>query len=71
MQPIGRNVKKSICYCNTRKMWVPPFYIGRRAIGGGVVRGSNVTRIYIRQQHLAVQFNKSLHRRTIREIRVL
>ena len=71
MQPIGRNVRKSICYCNTQKMTVLPFFIGSRRIGGGQLSGYNVSNVVIRQQHLAVQFNQQLHARTVREVRKL
>ena len=68
MQPIGRNVRRSICYCNTQKMTVLPLFVGSRRIGGGQLTGHNVTKVMIRQQHLAVQFDKKLHDRTVKEI---
>jgi hypothetical protein len=71
MYPIRRNVRRSICYCNTQKMTVLPFFIGSRRIGGGQLTGYNVTKIMIRKQHLAVQFDQALHDRTVREVRRL
>lgn len=71
MQRLGYNVKDALCYCNTMKMWIPPFFMGSRAIGGGQLKGPTVRKIMIRQLHLAVQYNQVLHNRTVWEVKQL
>jgi pimeloyl-ACP methyl ester carboxylesterase len=65
MAPIYHNVKKAICYQNS---W--PLMFG---LGGGklVAHNSLIEIIPIAQQHLAVQFNPSLHARTIAAVKAL
>ena len=63
MRSLGKNVAKAICYCNTM-----PLMLG---LGGAQLRGQSVETVPISQQHLAVQFDESLHQRTIAEIEKL
>jgi hypothetical protein len=63
MASLGRNVAKAICYCNSM-----PLMLG---LGGAELRGESVETIPIYEQHLAVQFDEGLHRRTIAEIEKL
>jgi pimeloyl-ACP methyl ester carboxylesterase len=63
MTSLGRNVAKAICYCNSM-----PLMLG---LGGAELRGESVETIPIYEQHLAVQFDENLHRRTIAEIEKL
>ena len=63
MASLGNNVAKAICYCNTS-----PLMLG---LGGAQLRGQSVETVPISEQHLAVQFNESLHKRTIAEIEKL
>ena len=63
MRSLGNNVAKGICYCNTS-----PLMLG---LGGAQLRGQSVEIVPISQQHLAVQFDESLHKRTIAEIEKL
>jgi pimeloyl-ACP methyl ester carboxylesterase len=63
MASLGKNVAKAICYCNSR-----PLMLG---LGGAQLRGQSVETVPISQQHLAVQFDASLHKRTIAEVEKL
>ena len=63
MKSLGKNVAKAICYCNSR-----PLMLG---LGGAQLRGQAVETVPISEQHLAVQFDESLHKRTIAEIEKL
>ncbi|HXH94050.1 MAG TPA: hypothetical protein VNN25_20915 [Thermoanaerobaculia bacterium] len=63
MMQIGNNVKRAICYEN-----LTPWMLG---LGGGVLKGPNVTTIPIRMQHLAVQASGTLHRQTLSRIKEL
>jgi hypothetical protein len=63
MRPLGENVGKAVCYCNSK-----PRMLG---LGGAQLRGQSVENIPISKQHLAVQFDESLHRKTIAEIEKL
>ena len=63
MRSLGKNVAKAICYCNSM-----PFMLG---LGGARLRGESVETVPIFEQHLAVQFDESLHQRTIAEIEKL
>jgi pimeloyl-ACP methyl ester carboxylesterase len=63
MKSLGKNVAKAICYCNSR-----PLMLG---LGGAQLRGQSVETVPISEQHLAVQFDESLHKRTIAEIEKL
>ena len=57
MKPCGKNVAKAICYHNTAPMMA--------GLGGGVLTGPQVTTIDIAEQHLALQYNPDLHKRTV------
>jgi pimeloyl-ACP methyl ester carboxylesterase len=63
MKPINWNVKRAICFHNTN-----PAMFG---LGGGVLVGKPVTTINISEQHLGVQFDQTLHSRTIAAIKEL
>lgn len=68
MYPITDNVRRAICYHNTM-----PLMFG---LGGGVllpVKGYNgyLETINVAEQHLAVQFDNSLHARTVAEVKQL
>jgi pimeloyl-ACP methyl ester carboxylesterase len=63
MKALGKNVAKAICYCNTS-----PLMLG---LGGAQLRGQSVEIVPISKQHLAVQFDESLHKRTIAEVEKL
>jgi hypothetical protein len=63
MKSLGKNVAKAICYCNTS-----PLMLG---LGGAQLRGQSVEIVPISKQHLAVQFDESLHKRTIAEVEKL
>lgn len=54
------NVKRCLLYYNES-----PLMFG---LGGGITRGPQVMTIAIREQHLAVQFDKKLHDRTVMEV---
>jgi hypothetical protein len=63
MRPLGENVAKALCYCNSK-----PRMLG---LGGAQLSGQSVEIVPISKQHLAVQFAESLHKRTIAEIEKL
>lgn len=69
MQAIGPNVHRAICYYNTA-----PFFFG---LGGGQFTlapgndSTSLTTITIAEQHLAVQYDSSLHAQTIVAIKNL
>ena len=54
---------KAICYCTSR-----PLMLG---LGGAQLRGQSVKTVPKSEQHLAVQFDASLHNRTIAEVEKL
>lgn len=60
MIDLPRTVNKAINYYNTT-----PLMFG---LGGGKLVGRQVETFTISQQHLLVQYNKELHKRTISEI---
>jgi hypothetical protein len=61
MKPIKDNVIRAITYHNTA-----PFFMG---LGGGVLVGKQVETIDIAENHMAVQFDVSLHQRTVAEVK--
>jgi pimeloyl-ACP methyl ester carboxylesterase len=78
MKPIGTNVKKALCYHNTRPlMWVP----GIGSLGGGELVASAAAKdvlatpaietVDIAEQHFLVQVDQSLHQRTVEAVRSL
>lgn len=68
MEPVYANVKQVVCYQNDTPMmpvptWRPPFVM---FLGGGVVEAhTNSSVFHIAEQHLAVQYDQVLHKRTI------
>ncbi len=68
MQPIGKNVRKAICYHNLNPM-MPSFY---GMLGGGLLTGSTKIEIVeISEQHLLVQADQRLHDRTLAAVKEL
>ncbi len=68
MRAIGQNVLRAICYHNTNPcMWWP----GIGTLGGGVLIGPHVEMIDFAEFHLLVQFNQTLHARTLAEVKTL
>ena len=69
VEPIKDNVKHAVCYQNTEQMWVP--FLGY--IGGGKLTGKaqKIDIVPITEQHLSVQFDSSLHDRTISLVKSL
>ena len=69
IRPLGRNVKQAICYYNTN-----PFFFG---LGGGKLTlavgntTTSLTTVTISEQHLAVQYDWSLHAQTLAAIKEL
>jgi pimeloyl-ACP methyl ester carboxylesterase len=63
MKSIGKNVVKAICYCNDS-----PLFLG---MGGAKLTGSTVEIVNISEPHPVVQFDESLHKRTIAEVEKL
>ena len=65
MRPVGRNVQRALCYHNTKPcMWWP----GIGTLGGGMLLGPRVEVLDFAQFHLLVQFNQTLHARTLAEV---
>ncbi len=61
MKPIGKNVKHAVTYHNQT-----PFFFG---LGGGVLTGSTkIDTVDVSKNHMLVQSDMNLHRRTIQEI---
>jgi|KBSMisStaDraftv2_1062788.scaffolds.fasta_scaffold39469_2 hypothetical protein len=61
VQLLGKNVKRAVCYYNAA-----PWMFG---LGGGRLGGdTDIQTITIREQHLAVQTDMALHRRTVAEV---
>lgn len=61
MDPISNNVKRAVCYYNRM-----PLMFG---LGGGQLKGTTqIETVRIAEQHLAVQFDESLHARTVAEV---
>ena len=80
MKPIGTNVKKALCYHNTKPMmWVPVIgdlgggeLVGNAlGIGGSPVHSPSIETINIAEQHMLVQVDQSLHERTVKAVRAL
>jgi hypothetical protein len=79
MKSIGSNVKKALCFHNTKPMmWMP----GVGALGGGQLVGNApgfggrsghgpIEIINIAQQHMLVQVDQSLHERTVKAVGAL
>ena len=72
MEPIGSNVLRAVCYHNLNPMMPSPFGM----LGGGIltiVKGATtkIETVSFSEQHLLVQFNTDLHRRTIAEVQKL
>jgi hypothetical protein len=79
MKPIGSNVKKALCFHNTKPMmWMP----GVGDLGGGQLVGnvpgfggrpghSGIEIINIAEQHMLVQVDQSLHERTVKAVGAL
>ena len=63
MEPIGSNVLRAITYHNNA-----PFFFG---LGGGILVGKQVETIEIAENHMLVQSDMALHRRTVAEIEKL
>jgi pimeloyl-ACP methyl ester carboxylesterase len=79
MKPIGENVKKAICYHNTRTMWFPSLgHLGggqlvNRAPGSGAahIHGPSIETMDITEHHLLVQVDHSLHQHTVEAVQLL
>ena len=79
MKSIGSNVKRALCFHNTKPMmWIP----GVGALGGGQLVGNvpgfgsrsghgRIETINIAEQHMLVQVDQSLHERTIEAVGAL
>ena len=79
MKSIGSNVKKALCFHNTKPMmWMP----GVGALGGGQLVGNapgfsdrsghgRIESINIAEQHMLVQVDQSLHERTVKAVEAL
>jgi pimeloyl-ACP methyl ester carboxylesterase len=63
MKSIGKNVARAICYCNDT-----PLFLG---MGGAKLTGATVEIVNIAVPHPVVQFDESLHKRTIAEVEKL
>jgi hypothetical protein len=63
MKSLGRNVVRAVCYCNDS-----PLFLG---MGGATLKGSSVEAVKISEPHPVVQFDPSLHKRTIAELEKL
>jgi hypothetical protein len=66
MEPIGTNVKEALCYHNTEP--------GMGGLGGGRLVGRNgvsIDTVNVAEQHMLVQVDQSLHRRTVEAVRGL
>ena len=57
----GTNVERAISYHN-----LTPMFLG---LGGGVLVGPQVETVDISQNHMMVQFNATLHAKTVEEVR--
>jgi len=72
MQAIGSNVFRALCYHNTNPMMPSLFgWLGGgklEAIAGAKVQ---IETVEISEQHLLVQLNGDLHKRTVREVQKL
>ena len=61
MMPIHNNVRRAICYRN-----VTPLFFG---LGGAALTGdAEIETVDVSEQHLMVQVDQALHRRTIAEV---
>ena len=79
MKSIGSNVKKALCFHNTKPMmWM----LGVGALGGGQLVGNapgfsdrsghgRIESINIAEQHTLVQVDQSLHERTVKAVEAL
>jgi hypothetical protein len=64
MKSIGKNVVRAICYCNDN-----PLFLG---MGGAKLTGSaSVEVVPISEPHPVVQFDESLHKKTLAEVEKL
>lgn len=61
MTPLARNVERALCYRNSS-----PLMLG---LGGGALHGASVENVEIAKQHLAVQYDQTLHQRTIAAVK--
>lgn len=64
MQPVGSNVRQAICYEND---WPLMFGLG----GGKLIARTNSKTYHVAEQHLLVQFDQTLHIRTVAAVRRL
>ncbi len=80
MKPIGANVKKALCYHNTKPMmWMPGIgnlgggqLVGHApGAGGAPVQGPTIETVNIAEQHFLVQIDQSLHEQTVKAVRAL
>jgi hypothetical protein len=55
--PCGANIKKVLCYHNNH-----PLMLG---LGGGVLIGPQVSITQVSEQHLTIQYDQTLHAKTI------
>lgn len=60
MLPLGATIKRAVTYENKT-----PMFFG---LGGGVLVGPQVERVAISESHVSVQFNRTLHERTLAAI---
>jgi pimeloyl-ACP methyl ester carboxylesterase len=62
MTPLKTNVERALCYHNNT-----PLMLG---LGGGEITGvAHIENIEIAEQHLALQYDESLHQRTIAAVK--
>jgi hypothetical protein len=80
MKAIGANVKKALCYHNTKPMmWVPGIgdlgggqLVGNApGVGGAPVHGPAIETVKIAEQHMLVQIDQSLHEHTLKAVQAL
>jgi hypothetical protein len=79
MKPVGDNVKKALIFHNINTMWLP----GLGHLGGGqlvgearhnpgiTVHAPSIETINIAEQHMLVQIDRTLHRRSLEAVRSL
>jgi len=71
MEPIHDNVKHPVCYQNSYHMWIP--LLGN--IGGGILTsvpgGPKIDVVSIKEQHLSVQYDATLHAKTVSLVKSL
>jgi len=80
MKSIGTNVKKALCFHNTKPMmWMPGIgdlgggqLVGNApGVNGSPVNGPSIDTINIAEQHMLVQVDQSLHEYTVKAVRAL